>query len=54
MTEVRYNWTKEQIAEIYHTPLISVLPADKRTTVLGIMIRVVAIILTISQTDTRG
>jgi biotin synthase len=25
MTEVRYNWTKEQIAEIYHTPLLDLI-----------------------------
>src|SRR4051812_49382421 len=36
------------------TVLISVRPADNLTTVLGMMMRVVAIILTISQTDTRG
>ena len=36
------------------TVLISVLPADKRTTVFGMMILVVAIIRTMSQTETRG
>jgi biotin synthase len=25
MTEVRYNWTKEEIAEIYHTPLLDLI-----------------------------
>lgn len=25
MTEVRYNWTKEEIAEIYHTPLLDLV-----------------------------
>lgn len=25
MTEVRYDWTKEQIAEIYHTPLLDLI-----------------------------
>src|SRR3569833_4175559 len=36
------------------TVLISVRPAERRTTVLGITIRAVAIIRTISQIDTRG
>src|SRR5260221_14411097 len=25
MTEVRYNWTKEEIAEIYHRPLLDLV-----------------------------
>ena len=25
MTEVRYDWTKEEIAEIYHTPLLDLV-----------------------------
>ena len=25
MTEVRYNWTKEEIAEIYHRPLLDLI-----------------------------
>src|ERR1700758_4514987 len=25
MTEVRYNWTKEEIAEIYHKPLLDLV-----------------------------
>jgi len=25
MTEVRYNWTKEEISEIYHTPLLDLI-----------------------------
>src|SRR5690242_3284781 len=36
------------------TVLISVRPADKRTTVLGITMRVVAIMRTISHIETRG
>src|SRR6202012_4876966 len=36
------------------TVVISVRPADKRTTVLGIIIRVVAIMRTISHTETLG
>ena len=48
---------KKIAKEIYSrtgTVLISVRPADKRTTVFGIMIRVVAIIRTISHTETLG
>ncbi len=25
MTEVRYNWTKEEIGEIYHKPLLDLV-----------------------------